>query len=284
MLGGAEAQTVDERFCILEAKGNESAKEFYSKLAEVTNNLNKLTEQFNEMKTVIESMREQTVEFKKVCDIAVRNTGAKDFKIRLDDLERMQKYFQTSHGKALNDISDLKKELYNLYGRQCPPPEEELNRSSEPVAKDTDLKELVMELKLPKITTDKVIQQCGLAGLDTLNDISRMSFDELCDLSPVDPAVASILCQIREKYCTVGDDEPIIREDIPEYDIRDVIKAQNCSMKQKTTVINKLYKDFGVNTLRDLSEYKLAEFEKTPRFGKGSIGMLRNIYRSYIWA
>ena len=284
LLGGVEADRAD----VLERKLNDIS-ENVGKLAEnlinvsqtITEFEERLQEQDHDISEILMSLEEVKASCKKF-DRDISTTNCKGVIDQMNNLDRMQRYLMTSHGKALNDIRDLKKELYNLYGRQTPPPEEELKKASDPNPEKKELLDIVKEIEMDPSAKGALIRGLNYNKIETFDDIRNRTFDDLCDLKFFGPINAKTILAIRDKYLGTTDPEPIIKKDIPAYSIRAVLKDENISQKQRSAITNTLYK-YGVNTLQDLAKLNYRELETIPHIGKSSMETIRNVYQTYIW-
>lgn len=270
MLGGAEAGTVEEL--------NQRLSELSEKFETIAGNLKNLETMTETVKLRVEELSNS------VASITHEWNGSEEQGMtkRVADLERMQKYFQSSHGKALNDIHDLKVELHNLYNRQTPPPDEELQQSVDRNPKKKELIDVVQESDFSQFRKHNLLNTLEKNNLTTFESIKGKTFDDLCDIKDIGPASASLLVKLRQKYYGEVDNAKIIRENIPMYSIRDVVKGMKLTQVQKSRIANTLYK-YGVNTLTDLSDLEYEEVCKIPHFGSGSVAAVKQIYQNYIW-
>lgn len=291
MFGGAEAGTVEEL--------NQRLSELSEKFETIAGNLKNLEAMAEDLKKTISNQNvsicnlysgTETVKHRfeelsnSVASIAHDWNGSEEQGMakRVADLERMQKYFQSSHGKALNDIHDLKVELHGLYNRQTPPPEDELQQSVDRNPKKKELIDVVQESDFSQFRKHNLLNTLEKNNLTTFESIKGKTFDDLCDIKDIGPASASLLVKLRQKYYGEVDNAKIIRENIPMYSIRDVVKDMKLKQAQKSRIINTLYK-YGVNTLTDLSDLEYEEVCKIPHFGSGSVAAVKQIYQNYIW-
>jgi len=270
MLGGAEAGTVEEL--------NQRLSELSEKFETIAGNLKNLETMTETVKLRVEELSNS------VASITHEWNGSEEQGMtkRVADLERMQKYFQSSHGKALNDIHDLKVELHGLYNRQTPPPDEELQQSVDRNPKKKELIDVVQESDFSQFRKHNLLNTLEKNNLTTFESIKGKTFDDLCDIKDIGPASASLLVKLRQKYYGEVDNAKIIRENIPMYSIRDVVKGMKLTQVQKSRITNTLYK-YGVNTLTDLSDLEYEEVCKIPHFGSGSVAAVKQIYQNYIW-
>lgn len=270
MLGGAEAGTVEEL--------NQRLSELSDKFETMAGNLENLGTLTETVKLRVEELSNS------VASITHEWNGSEEQGMtkRVADLERMQKYFQSSHGKALNDIHDLKVELHGLYNRQTPPPDEELQQSVDRNPKKKELIDVVQESDFSQFRKHNLLNTLEKNNLTTFESIKGKTFDDLCDIKDIGPASASLLVKLRQKYYGEVDNAKIIRENIPMYSIRDVVKGMKLTQVQKSRITNTLYK-YGVNTLTDLSDLEYEEVCKIPHFGSGSVAAVKQIYQNYIW-
>ena len=285
LLGGVEA----DRAAALEQKLNDIS-ENVGKLAESIIQINqrmdvidwKITEHALKMTDLEGRFDEQAKAYQQLS--REWNGGeCRDISARIAEVEKLQRYFMNSHGKVLNDVRDLKKELYDLYGRQTPPPEEELRKSSGLEPKKKDLLEMAKELDMDYSAKGALIRALNYNRLETFDDIRDRTFDDLCEMKFIKPANAKIILELRDKHFGISDSEPVVKENVPAYSIRAVMKDEkSIPQKQKSAVINTLYK-YGVNTLQDLAKLNYRDLESIPRIGKSSMEAIRNVYKEYIW-
>ena len=274
MLGGADAGTVNEL--------NQKLSDLSDKFDIFTANLKAFEAEMTKFK---ESITNRTFELSNsVSSISKSWNGleGQGMAKRVADLERMQKYFQSSHGKALNDIHDLKAELYGLYNRQTPPPEEELQQSVDRNPKKKELLDRVKESDFSAFRKHNLLNTLERNNLTTLESIKNKTFDDLCSIKDIGPASAMLILNIRRKYYGEVDSCQAVHDDIPMYSIRSVVQSMKMTQVQKTRIINTLYK-YGVNTLTDLKDIEFDEIRKIPHFGSGSVGAVKQIYQDYVW-
>ena len=270
MLGGAEAGTVEEL--------NQRLSELSEKFEAMAGNLKNLETMTETVKLRVEELSNSVASITHEWNGSEEQGMAK----RVADLERMQKYFQSSPGKALNDIHDLKVELHGLYNRQTPPPDEELQQSVNRNPKKKELIDVVQESDFSQFRKHNLLNTLEKNNLTTFESIKGKTFDDLCDIKDIGPASASLLVKLRQKYYGEVDNAKIIRENIPMYSIRDVVKGMKLTQVQKSRITNTLYK-YGVNTLTDLADLEYEEVCKIPHFGSGSVAAVKQIYQNYIW-
>ena len=294
LLGGVEANQA----VVLEQKLNDISENL-GKLAEsiiqvnqrldvinweTTEHQNQLSDIYSGMTSLKECFTEQENAYRQIA--REWNGGeCRDISARIAEIEKLQRYFMSSHGKVLNDVRDLKKEIHGIYERLPRPSEEELRKSSapDPAPKKNELLEMAKELDIDCSAKGALIRALNYNRLETFDDIRDRTFDDLCEMKFIKPTIAKIISELRDKHFGVSDPEPVVKKDIPDYSIRAVMKDErNISQKQRSAVINTLYK-YGVNTLRDLAKLNYRDIESIPRIGKTSMEAIRNVYKEYIW-
>lgn len=203
---------------------------------------------------------------------------------RVDDLDRLNRYFQSSHGKVLNDIQDMKKELYELYGRMCPPSETELKKSVERNPEALELEDAINASDFKENRKPMLIEACRKNGIDSFEKLGRMSFADLCAVNGIGPASAELLQKLYEKYTGKDLQTHSIRNDIQDLTIREVMKDMTIYPVKNRTRFTNAMQHCGISTVRELSEFTPEEILKVRNIGRAFVPMVNDIYKTYIWA
>ena len=269
--------------------GGVDAKSIEAKFNDISENLNALSSRIAELDAVVTKLDEYTMNLEtgirnnEICCAELKHKYSDEgLTKRVDDIDRMVRYFQSSHGKVLNDIRDLKKELHGLYGRQCPPPQKELDKS---VAKDNSeilLSDIITNLIPEYHERGCVLKAMKRNGWKTVSDLLAVPYYQLQDRPWLGKKVLAVFQCIYEQYGKI--DPRAVADDIPDTDLKKAIFDMEGSTKTKSRVYNMLKKE-GIFTLEQLAQKSLLQLcTDHPDFRKGRAGdLLSAVYTKYIW-
>ena len=202
---------------------------------------------------------------------------------RVEELERMQRYFSSSHGKVLNDIHDMKVELHALYKHLKPVSAEEREKSVDPNPKKLNLIEYVQQ-ECPEIenrTRGVMISTMQKNGLIEPESLDRKTFFDFLEMPHVGPWMAGYFCKLRDKFCGPCDHQ--LKTYFVDNNIWAALDAFDIPMKTKTRAVHVLH-SYGINALSDLRKVEFEDLCRIPKAGKTLIQIFNDLYKKYIWA
>jgi len=204
-LGGVsqtEIGSLAERLTALESKFDDLNTNLVNVSAQtyiLNEGLNELRSSFEEHKKNLEDSIDVTMALHLKKHPLPENIVSK-----MEELERMQRYLQHSQGRCLNDLDDIKKQLYDLYSHKIvgPTPEE----LSKMVAKSKD-EILLIDIYDQRFgdmtsyhTKSQFSRMLKATGLKTLKDLLDMPYESLDSLKRCGPKNLAILQCIYEEY------------------------------------------------------------------------------------
>ena len=299
MFGGAEAQVVTEQERKL-SELSEKFDELVIKLADLQESLEMTKNRVNKntsdaafifastegIKSELQGINSRQEEYSnavKGITKAWNGSEGEGMTKRVEELERMQRYFSSSHGKVLNDIHDMKVELHALYKHLKPVSAEEREKSIDPNPKKLNLIEYVQQ-ECPEIdnrTRGVMISTMQKNGLIEPESLDRKSFFDFLEMPHVGPWMAGYFCKLRDKFCGPCDHQ--LKTYFVDNNIWTALDAFDIPMKTKTRAVHVLH-SYGINALSDLRKIEFEDLCKIPKAGKTLVQIFNNLYKTYIWA
>ena len=291
MFGGAEAQVVTEQ----ERRLSELSEKFENlviKFADLEESLNIAKSRINKdtsdvamLYTSTETIKHRQEELSNaVRGITASWNGAEGQGMakRVEELERMQRYFSSSHGKVLNDVHDMKVELHGLYSHLKPASVEERQRSVDPNPKKYTLSEYISNIPdLDNRTRGVMLKALEMNNLKEFKDLDQKTFADFIDMHGVGPYAASYFCKLRDEFCGPCDHQ--LKSNFIDNSIWNALDPFDIPMKTRTRVVH-ILRGYGITSLADLRKVDYEDLCKIPKVGSAIMQIFLDLYKKYIWA